>query len=105
MEREEEGEITVQILTNHGSSGYVKYIKWEKGYDVSDPLQIKLPSIPDDWKAKKPNTAQMDPKITNVDNSGAWPEYYLKSKFEGVGNKMTYVYHLLPTGMTPVPPK
>ena len=48
IERDEEVDNTVQISTNHRSAGYVEYIKGEKGYDVTDPSQIKLPSIPDD---------------------------------------------------------
>ena len=105
IEREEDVDNTVQIPTNHGSAGYVEYIKGEKGCDVSDPSQIKLPSIPDDWKAKKPNTIQNEPKFTKVDNPGAWPEYCFNSAFEGKGKQRKYAYHSLPTGVTPVPPK
>ena len=55
MEREEEADHTVQIPTNHGSAGYVIYIKGEKGCDVADTSKIKLTSIPDNWKPKKEN--------------------------------------------------
>lgn len=48
MEKEEEADHTVHIPINHGSAGYVEYIKSEQGCDVSDPSQIKLPSIPED---------------------------------------------------------
>ena len=65
IEREEEADNTVQIPTNHGSAGYVEYIKGEKGCDVTDPLQIKLPSIPDDWKAKKSNTTYKRVQLEN----------------------------------------
>ena len=105
IEIEEEIDNTVQIQTNHGSAGYVEYIKEEKGCDISDPSKIKLPSIPDDWKAKKPNTTQNEPKFTKVDNPGAWPEYCFNSAFEGKGKQRKYAYHSLPTGVTPVPPK
>jgi len=105
IEREEDADNTVQIPTNHGSAGYVEYIKGEKGCDVSDPSQIKLPSIPDDWKAKRPNTTMKEPKFTKVDNPGAWPEYCFNSAFEGKGKQRKYTYHSLPTGVTPVPPK
>ena len=51
-EREEEVDNAILIPTNHGSAGYVEYIEGKKVYDVTDPSHIKLPSIPDDWKAK-----------------------------------------------------
>ena len=105
IEREEEVDNTIQIPTNHGSAGYVEYIEGKKVYDVTDPSQIKLPSIPDDWKQKKPNNSLKEPKFANVDNPGAWPEYCFNPTFEGKGKGKKYAYHSLPTGVTPVPPK
>ena len=47
----------VQIPTNRGYIGYVENIKEDNRCNVYDPSTIILPSIPDDWKSKKANTA------------------------------------------------
>ena len=57
IEREEEDDNMVQIPTNHGYVGYVENIKEDNRCNVYDPSTIILPSIPDDWKSKKANTA------------------------------------------------
>ena len=102
MEREEEADHTVQIPTNHGSAGYVEYIKGEKGCDVADPSKIKLPSIPDDWKPKKANATLKEQTFAKVDNSGEWPEYCYTPKFDGKGKGRKYIAHTLSTGAIPV---
>ena len=97
--------LTVQIPKNHGSAGYVEYIKGEKGYDVADLSKIKLPSIPDDWKPKKANTTLKEQPFSKVDNPGEWPDCCYTPKFEVKGKGRKYLYHSLPTGVIPVATK
>ena len=63
----------------------------------------RIPEVPSDWKKPEPRVKQGEPPFNEIDNPGDWSDYTFTAKFEGKNNSGKYLYHKLPTGVTPVP--
>ena len=63
----------------------------------------RIPEVPKDWEKPAPRDKQGEPPFNIIDNPGDWDPYTFTAKFEGKNNSGKYLYHKLPTGVTPVP--
>ena len=68
------------------------------------PAGWKPPSAPDDFAPDPPKRNKGEPTtFDTVDNPGQWSQFTYRPKFGGDRGCGDYLYHCLPTGITPVP--
>jgi len=68
------------------------------------PPGWKLPGAPESWKPKEFKPDLGEPGHNDVDNPGGWSEFTFRPKWRKTKKAPSeYLYHHMPTGVTPVP--
>ena len=70
------------------------------------PVGWLLPAHPDDWKPDNPKENKGEPSaFDKIDNPGGWTPFTFRPKFKRSkeGKVGEYLYHAMPTGVTPIP--
>ena len=70
----------------------------------SDGNELKVASVPPEWKMPEPKIEMEEPNFDSVDNPGSWDAYSFRPKYKKEkGGPKKYEKHQLPSGCTPVP--
>ena len=70
----------------------------------SDGNELKVASVPPEWKMPEPKIEMEEPNFDSVDNPGSWDSYSFRPKYKREkGGPKKYEKHQLPSGCTPVP--
>ena len=82
-----------------------KFLFFSKGkIKDSDRNELKVTSVPPEWKISEPKIEMKKLNFDSVDNSGSWDAYSFRPKDKNEkGGPKKYEKHQLPSGCTPVP--
>ena len=70
----------------------------------SDGNELKVASVPPEWKMPKSKIDMEEPHFNSVDNPGSWDAYSFRPKYKKEkGGPKKYEKHQFPSGCTPVP--